>query len=175
MEVFAPLITLVLIVCIITLMLAAAIWLIVFTPVVKRTFYAVVAFLCLRLVLLPFQTGSRILEEELRSKVDVAFTTSFGPGRYSDNYSLNVTGTITNYSDRPIRRIFIACRVPKVSFDSYETTGNHFTVIVGPGETKIFGGVISDHLTGVEQVGSSKFHLPDRYFCRLDQVYEGSG
>ena len=131
------------------------------------------AFLCLRLVLVPFKTGTRFLEEELRAKVDVAFTTSFGPGQYSDNFSLNVTGTITNRSDRPIRRIFIACRVPKVSFDSYETTGNHFSVVVRSGETKSFGGVISDGITGVEKVGSSRFHPPDRHFCRLDQVYEG--
>src|SRR5215203_1998409 len=120
MEVIAPVVALFALIAIAALVFGAALWLVLFTPVLRWTIYAVVAFLCLRLVLLPFQTGTRVLEEELRSKVDVAFTTSFGPGRYSENYSLNVTGTITNHSDRPISRIFIACRLPKVSFDSYE-------------------------------------------------------
>src|SRR5215210_1944845 len=93
MEVIAPVIAVVLVVGVIALVLGAALWLILFTPVVRWAFYGIVAIPCLRLVLLPFQTGTRVLEEELRSKVDVAFTTSFGPGRYSDNFSLNVTGT----------------------------------------------------------------------------------
>src|SRR5215212_2423527 len=174
MEVIAPVIAAFLVIGVIAMMFGVALWLVLFTPVLRWTIYAVVAFLCLRLGLLPFQRGTRVLEEELRSKVDVAFTTSFGPGRYSDNFSLNVTSTITNNSDRLISRIFIACRVPKVSFDSYELAGNHFSVLVSPKETKRFGGLVSDAVTGVEQVGSSRFQPPDRHFCRLDQVYEGS-
>src|SRR5215212_7934798 len=174
MEVIAPVVALFALIATAALAVGLSLWLILFTPFVTWAFYAVVAFLCLRLVLLPFQTGTRVLEEELRSKVEMAFATSFGPGRYSDNYSLNVTGTITNNSNRPIRRIFIACRLPKVSFDSYETTGNHFSAIVRPGETKSFGGLISDSITGVEKTGSSRLELPDRHFCRLDEVYDAN-
>jgi hypothetical protein len=173
MEVIAPVIALVVVVCIVTLLLSAAVWLIVFTRVVRWTFYAVVAFLCLRLVLLPFQSGTRMLDEEIRSKVDVTFTTTFGQGRYFDKFSLNTTGTITNHSDRRIRRIFIACRVPKLAFGWNETTGNHFSVVVGPGETKTFGGVISDRLTGVDKAGYKSLQPPDQHFCRLDGVYAG--
>jgi hypothetical protein len=96
--------------------------------------------------------------------MNVAFATSFGPGRYSDNFSLNVTGTITNNSDRPICRIFIACGLAKLSFDTSETAGNHLSVVVRPGETKSLGGVISNGLTAVEKVGSSRLQSPDRHF-----------
>jgi len=174
MEVVAPVIAVVLVIGVVALVVSAALWLIFFTPVVKWAFLAVVAFLSLRLVLLPFQTGTRVLEEELRSKVDVAFTTSFGPGRYFNNLSLNVTGTITNNADRPIRQIFIACRVSKLSFDSYELARNHLSVLVKPGQTESFGGMISDRLTGVDKPGFKRLQAPDRHFCRLDQVDEGS-
>jgi len=136
MEVVAPVIAVVLAIGVVALVLSAALWLILSTPVVKWALFAVVAFLCLRLVLLPFQTETRVLEEELRSKVDVAFTTSFGPGRHFDNFSLNVTGTITNHSDRPLRRIFIACRAPKLSFDAHATAGNHVSVVAEPGRLR---------------------------------------
>ncbi len=63
MEVIAPVVALFALISIAALVFGTAIWLILFTPIVRWTFYALVTFLCLRLVLLPFQTGSRVLEE----------------------------------------------------------------------------------------------------------------
>jgi hypothetical protein len=161
-----------------------AIWLITATPVLRWGMYTGLLYLALRVGLLPLEhlsvalgggTEVPMLEEELRSAIGINFITSVGSGRYSDRFSINVSGSLTNNADRPIDRIYIACRAEKMSFGDSQTAGNHFSILVRPGETKGFSGQITQDLSGVIKAGYRDLQPPDRHFCRLDQVYEGDG
>ena len=161
-----------------------AIWLITATPVLRWGLYAGLLYLALQIGLLPFEhlsvalgRGAKVpmLEEELRSAIGIKLVTSVGPGRYSDRFSISASGSLTNNADRPIDRIFIACRAEKLSFGDSQTAGNHFSILVNPGETRAFSGPITQDLTGVIKAGHRDLQPPDRHFCRLDQVYEGEG
>lgn len=160
------------------------IWLIAATPVLRWCMYAGLLYLALQVGLLPFKhlsvalggsTKVPLLEEELRSAMDITLSTNIGPRRYSDRFSINVSGSLANNADRPIHRIYIACRAEKMSFGDTQTAGNHFSIVVLPGETKIFSGQVTQDLTGVIKTGHRDLQPPDRHFCRLDQVYEGDG
>lgn len=154
-------------------------WLVLATPFMKWLLYAVVAFLALRVILLPFEyveiwwSGEHpdvVLEDELRAKTHIALSTQIVPTRRSGKFTLLAQGSLTNHSDRLIESITIWCRVPKLGFGDSETTSNRFELVVRPGETESFSGEIASDLTGIPRTGHLALQAPDEHFCRLDRV-----
>jgi hypothetical protein len=164
-------------------LLALAFWLVFLTPLVRWALYGCLygglAYLTVQVLLLPFQhaefrasggTSVRVLPEDLLSKVDVAFNTAIRPGEGTDQFALDVTGSITNHSDRPIESIRIWCRVEKMILGDSEVVGNWIDVNVRPGEGENFTGRISGHLTGVTRAGHRTMQPPGQRFCRVDEI-----
>src|SRR4051812_2241236 len=90
-------------VAVILVLFAFAVWLLLFTPLIKWCFYGCIyagfAYLAVQVLLLPFKRMNfdpkvdvRMLAEELLSKVDVTITTDVGPGQGLDQFALNVSG-----------------------------------------------------------------------------------
>jgi hypothetical protein len=158
-------------------------WLIIATPLMKWLLYAVVGFLALRVVLLPYEHLSIwwsgeypvvVVEEEVRSEIDIALSTSIVPTRRSGKFTLLAQGSLTNNSDHVIESITIWCRVPKLGFGDSEMASNTLALAVRPGESKSFSGLIASDVTGVAKTGHLALQAPDQHFCRLDRVNRGT-
>jgi hypothetical protein len=158
-------------------------WLIVATPLMKWLLCAVVGFLALKVVLLPYEHLSIwwsgeypdvVVEEEVRSKTEIVVSTQIVPTRRSGKFTLLAQGSLTNNSDRLIEGITIWCRVPKLGFGDSETVRKAISVMVRPGETKSFSGEIASGLTGIAKPGQLALQASDQHFCRLDRVYRGA-
>jgi hypothetical protein len=155
-------------------------WLIVATPIMRWGLYGVVAFLALKVVLLPFDHLSiwwsgtfpeSTFEEEVRAKTEVTLSTQIAPTRRSGKFKLLAQGSLTNNSDRVIEGITIWCRVPKLGFGDSETARETISVVVRPGETGQFVGEVSAAITGIAEIGHLALQAPDQHFCRIDRLY----
>jgi hypothetical protein len=164
---------------------ALVIWLVFYTPLVRWCFsvglYGGLAYLAIQIVMLPYKhatfaaSGGKdvwVLQEELVAKVDTVFTTEIGPGQGTEQFALSVRGTVTNKSDRVIESVRIWCRVEKLSLGDSEVASNRFDVLVRPGETSAFSGVVSSYLRGIIKIGFRDLQPPERRFCRVDEVRE---
>jgi hypothetical protein len=158
-------------------------WLIVATPLMKWVLCAVVGFLALRVVLLPFDHLSIwwsgeypdvVVEEEVRADTEIGLSTKIVPTRRSGKFTLLAQGSLTNHSDRVIEGITIWCRVPKLGFGDNETARRTISVLVRPGETGKFVGEVSAAITGVAEIGQLALQAPDQHFCRIDRLYYDS-
>ena len=154
-------------------------WLLARTSFMRWCLYAVVGFLALRVLLLPFDHLSIwwsgeypdvVLEDEVRARTEITLSTQIAPTRRSGKFTLLAQGSLTNRSDRLIENITIWCRVPKLGFGDSETALNRFVLSARPGETKSFGGEISSDLTGTVKTGNLALQVPDEHFCRLDRL-----
>ena len=114
--------------------------------------YAVVVFLTLRVVLLPFDYVSiwwsgtypdSPLAEEINARTEITLSTQIVPTRRSGKFTLLAQGSLTNNSDQVIESITIWCRVPKLGFGDSETVARKIAVTVHPKETKSFFGEIA--------------------------------
>jgi hypothetical protein len=97
-------------------------WVILATPFMRWLLYAVVVFLTLRVILLPFDHLSIwwsgeypdvVLEDELRAQVDLTLSTQIVPTRRSSKFTLLAQGSLNNNSDRVMEGIAMWCRLPK--------------------------------------------------------------
>jgi hypothetical protein len=158
-------------------------WLVVSTPFTRWLLYAVVGFLAIRVVLLPFdhlsiwwsgEYADVMVEEEVRSQVEIALSTSIAPTQRSGKFTLLAQGSLTNNSYLLIQGITIWCRVPKLGFGDNETARRTISVMVRPSETKSFSGEIASDLTGIAKTGHLALQAPDQHFCRLDQINRGT-
>jgi hypothetical protein len=157
-------------------------WLIVATPLMKWLLYAVVGFLTLKVVLLPYDHLSIwwsgeypdvAVEEEVLSKTETVVSTKIVPTRRSGKFTLLAQGSLTNKSDQVIESVSIWCRVPKLGFGDSETAQKAFPVVVHPGRTESFAGEIALNLTGVAVTGHHELQAPAQHFCRMEQVRTG--
>src|SRR5215217_6542694 len=112
-------------------------WLIVATPFMRWLLYAVVVFLVLRVILLPFDHLSIwwsgeypdvVFEDEIRAKTDIVLSTQIVRTRRSGKFTLLAQGSLTNNSDQMIESITIWCRVPKLGFGDSEITTHNVAV-----------------------------------------------
>jgi hypothetical protein len=158
-------------------------WLIIATPLMRWLLYAVVGFLALRVVLLPFDHLSIwwsgeypgvVVEEEVRADMEIGLSTKIVPTRRSGKFTLLAEGILANNSDRVIEGITIWCRVPKLGFGESETTSRRIAVTVNPSETKSFSSEVASGLTGIAKTGHLALQAPDQHFCRLSRVYATS-
>ena len=153
-------------------------WLIIATPFMRWCLIAVVGFLALKVLLLPFDhlsiwwTGypDVVLEEEIRAKTEIILSTHIVPTRRSSKFTLLAEGSLTNNSDRVIESITIWCRVPKLGFGDSETVTKRIVVTARPGEAKRFAGEIGADLTGVAKTGHLALQASDVHFCRLNSL-----
>jgi len=158
-------------------------WLILATPFLRWLLYAVVVFLVLRVILLPFDHLSIwwsgeypdvVFEDEIRAKTDIVLSTQIVPTRRSGKFTLLAQGSLTNKSDRVIESITIWCRVQKLGFGESETVARRFSVTVHPKETKSFSSEVASAITGITKTGYLVLQAPDQHFCRVAHVYPGS-
>jgi hypothetical protein len=152
-------------------------------PLMRWCLIAVVAFLAFRVILLLFEYveiwwsdeyPDVVLEDEIRAKTEIAFSTQIVPTRRSGKFTLLAQGSLTNNSDQVVESITIWCRVPKLGFGDSETARKTLPVMVRPGETKSFSGEIASDLTGIAKTGYLALQAPDQHFCRVAHVYPGS-
>ncbi len=167
---------------ILIVMVAVAVYgigfLVLATPFMRWILILIVAFLALKVVLLPLTYLSIwvnghpevSLEAEVRAKTVFVLTTKIVPTRRSSRFTLLAEGTITNKAQQSIRGLAIECRVSKLSFGDSEMAYHHFMVTVMPGETKPFSAIIATDLTGIVVRGHLALQPPDQHFCRLDRV-----
>jgi hypothetical protein len=157
-------------------------WLIVATPFMRCVLYGVVAFLVLRVMLLPFDhlsiwwSGAYpdvVLEDEIRSKTEILLSTQIVPTRRSGTFTLLAQGTLANTSQHLIEGISIWCRVNRLGFVDSETLRKTIPMVVHPGRTERFAGQIASDLTGVAVTGHHGLQAPDQHFCRIEQVRMG--
>jgi hypothetical protein len=158
-------------------------WLLLATPFARWCLIAVVGFLTLRVILLPFDHLSIwwsgeypdvVLEDELRARTNIGLSTQIIPTRRSGKFTLLAQGSLTNNTNHVIEGISIWCRVPNLGFGDSETTKLRIAVIVRPNETKSFSGEIASDLTGIAKTGYLALQVPDEHFCRFDRVYRGT-
>jgi hypothetical protein len=158
-------------------------WLIIASPFMRWCLIAVVAFLAFRVILLLFEYveiwwsdeyPDVVLEDEIRAKTEIAFSTQIVPTRRSGKFTLLAQGSLTNNSDHVIESITIWCRVPKLGFGDSEMASNTLALAVRPGESKSFSGLIASDVTGVAKTGHLALQAPDQHFCRLDRVNRGT-
>jgi hypothetical protein len=158
-------------------------WLIIATPFMRWCLYGIVAFLALKVVLLPFDYVSIwwsdaypdvVLEEGIIAKTEIVFATQIIPTRRSGKFTLLAQGSLTNNSDRVIDGISIWCRVPKLGFGDSETTRRRIAVIVYPNEKKSFDAEVGSDFIGIAKSGHLALQAPDEHFCRFDRVYRGT-
>jgi hypothetical protein len=158
-------------------------WLIVATPFMRWCLYGIVALLALKVVLLPFdhlaiwwrgQYPEVVLEDEVRSQVNITLSTSIAPTRRSGKFTLLAQGSLTNNSDLVIQGITIWCRVPKLGFGDSEIARKTIAVVARPGATESFSSEITSDLAGVAKTGHLALQAPDQHFCRLDRVSNGT-
>ncbi len=91
-------------------------WLIIATPLMRWCLIAVVAFLALRMILLPFDHLSIwwrgeypdvMLEDEVKANTEVILSTRISPTRRSGKFTLLAQGSLTNNSDWVIESISV--------------------------------------------------------------------
>jgi hypothetical protein len=167
---------------ILIVMVAVAVYgigfLVLATPFMRWGLILIVAFLALKVVLLPFTYLSIwvngypevSLEAEARAKTVFVLTTKIVPTRRSSRFTLLAEGTITNKGQQSIRELAVECRVSKLSFGDSEMAYQRLTVTVMPGETKSFSCIIATDLTGIAVRGHLALQPPDQHFCRLQRV-----
>jgi hypothetical protein len=99
-----------------------------------------------------------------------SLNTSTSPGYDLEHFSIIVSGSITNHSDREITHMRVWCRAEAVQ--GSETESRWIAISLKSGETKAFAGQIADQFSGIAGPGHILRGPPKRHFCRLTKLAE---